>query len=83
MLDLIKQNDFIVVIMWKILKNLKKNWLAKKSFITLSPVKKLVTKNMKTMKDYHNFHIKCCVLFLTDMLFIYAKNRYLKPFDSK
>ena len=45
-LDLDKQKDFIVLIIWIILKSLKNNYQAKKGFIVLWSVKTLVTKSM-------------------------------------
>ena len=61
------------------LKRLKNNYQGNKSFIASWPVKncdkeyenvlKVLHKfEMKTTKDYHDLHLKCEVLFLTDVL---------------
>ena len=64
---------------WVILKGLKKNCLAKKTFIIPLPIKKTSGKEckhvsnvwnnfkMKKMKDYHNLYLKCDVLLLADV----------------
>ena len=48
-LDLDKQKDFIVLIIWIIVKSLKNNYQAKKGFIVLWSVKTLVTKSMNLL----------------------------------
>ena len=65
--------DFILMSIWLMPKNVKKNYQAKKSFIVPWPVKKIRVKEyehilkvwdrfeMKTMKDYRNLYLKCDV----------------------
>ena len=67
------------MVIWVILKSLKKNCLAKKSFYSSLTGKNVSDKGyehalkvwdkskMKTMKDYHDLHLKCDVLLLADV----------------
>ena len=58
-----------------VFKSLKKTYLAKKSFIVLSPVgiksMKMFLRSgigqMKKMKDYHDLYLKCDILLLADV----------------
>ena len=54
-LDFVKQKDFISMIKWMVLKNVKKDWIFKKSFTVRSLIKKWLIKiwdrfKMKTTK---------------------------------
>ena len=67
-----------------ILKNLMKNWQAKKRFMDPWPVKKLMIKvwnksEMKTAKYYHYLYLWCDVLLLADILEKF-KNNSLKNY---
>ena len=64
---------------WAVLESFKKNCRAKKNFIVLWWLKKLVRKSMsifrvwdrlemKTMKNYYDLYLKCDVLLLSDVL---------------
>ena len=65
---------------WVVLKSLKKDYQAKKSFIVRWQIKKITDaeyehvlkvwdrSEIKTMRDYHNFYLKCDVLLLADVL---------------
>ena len=75
---------------WKVLKSLKKSCQLKKRFIALWPVKNsdkeyehvhkdLGKFEMKTMKDYHKWHLKCHVLLLADV-FEKLRNSSLKNY---
>ena len=72
------------------MKSLRKNCLAKISFIVCYSIDKLDTKNintflifekkkkkieMKTMKDNHNLHLKCDILLLAGVLEKFINNR--------
>ena len=66
--------------MWEVLKSLKNNCQAKKSFIVCGQAKTLVIKSMnkflsfgidskmKKMKEYHDLYLKCEVLLLANVL---------------
>ena len=75
-----------------ILKNLKKNYLTKKSFIVPWVAKRLLAKNMneyvfnvwnkyemKTKKDYHDLYLKYEVFILADV-FEKFRNNSLKNY---
>ena len=76
------------------MKILKKNILAKSIFIVPWPEKKISNKEYehvpnvwntfetKTMKDYHNLHLKCELLFWTDV-FEKIRNSSLKNYGLK
>ena len=76
---------------WVILKSLKKNYLAKKSY-SLSTGKKISDKDynhvlnvwnkfeMKTMKYQYDLHLKCDILLLAD-IFQKFKNNSFKNYD--
>ena len=69
------------------LKSLKKNYLAKKSFLVRLKVKKKISDKeyqhvlkvwnkfeMKTMKDYHDLYLKCDVLLSVDVFQKFRNN---------
>ena len=69
------------------LKSLKKNYLAKKSFLVRLKVKKKISDKeyqhvlkvwnkfeMKTMKDYHDLYLKCDVLLSVDVFRKFRNN---------
>ena len=78
------------MIIWAILKGLKKNYQATKNFIVSWLIKKLVKKNMnnkliynklemKMIKDYHDLYLKCGVLLLSDV-FRHFRNNIFKNY---
>ena len=82
-LDLVTQKGFILMSIWVTLKSLKKNYLAKKSFISDQEFEHVLNDwnkfEMKTMEGYHDLYLKSDILLLADV-FEKFRNNSLKNY---
>ena len=88
----LSKKNFILMNIWAVLKSLKNNYEAKKTFVVHEQVKNIIAKEyehflkvwnkfeLKTMKDYHDLYLKCDVLLLADV-FEKFRNNNLKNYE--